>query len=76
MQSRFEANLLRARRQVAGMEGPCQGLPTTLWANLVKSFGRQNGFDLGTKCIYKVNHTSRHAFSPDIFAILTPRLHI
>ena len=35
--------------------------------------GRQNGFNLERKFPWQQNHCSRRAFSPDIFAILTPQ---
>jgi hypothetical protein len=71
--SRFEAILFSARRQSAGLVVLSQALPTVQWTAWVKSEGRQNGFDIETKCLCRQNNCLRRTFSFDIFAILTPR---
>jgi len=69
----FEAIWLCARKESAAIAALSRAFLTLRRAKSVKSFGRQNGCNLGQKLPWKGKQLSRRALSPDIIAILTPR---
>jgi len=69
----FEAIWLCARKESAAIVALSQAFLTLRRAKSVKSFGRQNGCNLGQKLSWKGNQPSRREILPDIIAILTPR---
>jgi len=50
-------------RQAQGLVVLSPSLPKTAWAKWVKSFGRQNGFDLKEKCPCRQNNCLTAAIS-------------